>query len=132
MISNPTTTNQYPTKNIRPFVVSAAPTDEIDCSKIEAVFEDQGAASGVTYTNDKYVRATTKEQLEKRCPEMYSAIKTIRQYNQKCNTGLTQQVFSAGLKSKQAYVDRFCKDTSADYVTKSLAAFKCGEDVSIA
>ena len=110
--------------------MSAAPADDVDCSKIEEVFEDQGAASGVTYTNNKYVRATTREALDKRCPEMYNAVKTIKRYNQKCHTGLTQQVFSSGLKSKLEYVDKFCKDTGSEYVTKALDAFKCGEQVS--
>lgn len=111
-------------------LVYAAPADEVDCSKIEDIFEEQGLASATSFSSDKYSRFTTKEEADKRCPEMTDGVKTMRRYNSKCHSGLTQQVFSATFKTRQEYIDKICKDTSGDYAKSSYESLKCLQDVS--
>lgn len=103
----------------------AAPSDKIDCSKIEEVLDDMGGAQGVTTLNDKYKIATNQEEYNKRCSEMSEAIKTLRKYNKECYSSLTQQVFSAMLRTRNEFNEKRCKDPSSDSYKEGLEALKC-------
>lgn len=105
----------------RPTVL-AAPSDKLDCSKIEEVLDDLGAAQGISVLNDKYKLATNQEELAKRCAEMSEAIKQLKKYNKECYSSLTQQVMSAILRTRSQMNEDACKpERQAD----AFAATKC-------
>lgn len=103
----------------------AAPSDKIDCSKIDEVLDDLGGAQGLTLLNDKYPLATTLDLHTKRCGEMSEAIKTLRKYNKECYSSLTQQVFSAMLRTRNEFTDKRCKDPASDSYKQGFEALKC-------
>lgn len=103
-------------------LVLAAPSDKVDCSKIDEVLDDLGAAQGMTVMNDKYKLATNQDELTKRCQEMSDAIKQLKKYNKECYSSLTQQVFSAILRTRSQMNEDVCKSERA---AEALAASKC-------
>lgn len=108
----------------------AAPSEKVDCSKLDEVMEDLGSAQGLTTLNEKYPIATTAEAQSKRCVEMNDAIKTLRRYNKECHTSLTQQVVSAILRTRSQFNEARCTDpASADFIT-GLDAAKCAAEMA--
>lgn len=103
-------------------VLAAPSADKVDCSKIEEVIDDLGAAQGMTVMNDKYKLATTQEEFSKRCDAMADAIKQLKKYNKECFSSLTQQVFSAVLRTRSQLNEDICKSERA---TEAVAANKC-------
>lgn len=73
--------------------------------------------------SDKYKLATTGDELAKRCTEMENAIKQLKRYNHFCFTSLTQQVFSAILRSRQAFNELQCKEPKSN--EEAIKAQKC-------
>lgn len=106
----------------------AAPSDKVDCSKVEEIFEDLGGAQGMTSNNDKYKIQTTHEEQVRRCGEMAEAIKTLRKYNKECHTSLTQQVISAVLRTRSQFNEARCKDPQSAEFKESLEAAKCAAE----
>lgn len=96
----------------------------MDCSKLNEVIDDLGSAQGLTVLNDKYPLASTAGEFSKRCEEMSSAIKTLKKYNRDCFSSLTQQVFSAILRTRAAMNEIHCKADSAES-KEALASMKC-------
>lgn len=75
----------------------------------------------MTTLNDKYKLTTNLDDYMKRCVEIEDAIKTLKLYNSKCHTALTQQVFKAILNTRsQAQVTR-CKAGSPEALEVSEA-----------
>lgn len=109
----------------------AAPSDKVDCSKAEEISDDLGGAQGMTANNDKYKIHTTAEEQKKRCTEMFDAIKTLRKYNKECNSALTQQVFSAVLRTRYQFNEPRCKDPESADFKDSLEASKCAAENAI-
>lgn len=101
----------------------AAP-EKVDCSKVEEVLDDLGAAQGFSTLNDKYKLATTADELTARCKEMTEAIKTLRKYNKDCYTSLTQQVMSATLRTRSQMNEKYCAPDSAEF-KEAVEASKC-------
>lgn len=104
-------------------VVLAAPSsDKVDCSKIEEVLDDLGAAQGISVLNDKYKLASNQEELTKRCSEMTDALKQLKKYNKECYSSLTQQVFSAILRTRSQFNEDTCKPEKS---AEALGSLKC-------
>lgn len=108
-----------------------APSDRLDCSKVEEVLDELGGAQGISAMNDKYKIATNSEDQVKRCAEMTEAIKTLRKYNNQCYTSLTQQILSAILRTRTQFNDMSCKDPASSEFKNSLEAAKCASEKSI-
>jgi hypothetical protein len=111
--------------------VPAAPTDKVDCSKIDEVLDDLGGAQGLTSLNDKYKIPMSADEQAKRCAEMTDAIKTLRKYNNQCYTALTQQVLSAILRTRSEFNDKYCKDQTSDAFKQGLDAGKCAAEQAL-
>ena len=107
-----------------PNTVQAAPSDKVDCSKVDEVLDDLGSVQGMTTLNDKYKLSKTPEDLQKRCTEANEAIKTLRKYNKECFSSLTQQVLSAILRTRAQFNELYCKDSAPEYKA-GLEAAKC-------
>lgn len=103
----------------------------MDCSKIDEVLDDLGAAQGITSLNDKYKIVTTVEEQTKRCADMVEAIKTLRKYNKECFSSLTQQVFSAMLRTRSQFNEARCKDPQSVEFKEALEAAKCAAEKAI-
>jgi len=93
----------------------AASTEKVDCAEIEAVLDNLGAAQGITTLSDKYKLSTTAEEFTKRCQEMNDAVKLLRKYNKECYTSLTQQVFSAILRTRSQMNEARCKPDTPEF-----------------
>lgn len=105
----------------------AAP-EKVDCSKMDEVLDDLGGAQGLTSLNDKYKLATSADEMKKRCGEMEEAIKQLKKYNSACYSSLTQQVFSAILRTRSAMNEARCKDTESKEFKEVVEASKCAND----
>lgn len=101
-----------------------APADNVDCSKLDEVVDDQGAAQAWSYMNEKYPVPMNAEELTKACERSKEAIKVLRKYNKECYTALTQQVLSAVLRTRSQRIDSVCAADSAEN-KEELEAIKC-------
>lgn len=72
--------------------------------------------------NDKYKLATNADEFTKRCQEMSDATKQLKKYNKECYSSLTQQVFSAILRTRSQMNEEVCKPEKS---AEPLAASKC-------
>ena len=97
----------------------------MDCTKVDEVLDDLGAAQGLSTLNDKYKLPTTSEEQVKRCQEMSEALKTLRKYNKECFSSLTQQVLSAILRTRGQSNEAHCKDSSSAEFKEALEASQC-------
>lgn len=112
--------------------VCAAPSaDKVDCSKIDEVLDEMGGAQGMTFMNDKYKLATSADELTARCTEGLAALKTLKRYNKECYTSLTQQVFSAILRTRVQFNEKRCVAGSESF-TEAHEGGKCLVDNSSA
>lgn len=109
---------------ISAYVASAAPSDKVDCSKFEEVLDDLGGAQGYTVTQEKYKLATTADELATRCQQATEAIKTLRKYNKECFSSLTQQVFSAILRTRSQMNQGRCAAGTPE-AAETVAGTKC-------
>jgi len=107
------------------YAVQAAPSDKVDCSKVEEILDDMGAAQGMTTLNDKYKLQTTPDEYTKRCQEMSDAVKVLRKYNKECYSSLTQQVLSAMLRTRSQMNEERCKDPNSEAFKEGLEGVKC-------
>lgn len=118
-------------KNKNDKLAYAAPSDKVDCTKLDEVMDDLGSAQGMTSLNDKYPIASTPEIQVKRCQEMSEAIKMLRKYNKECFSSLTQQVLSAILRTRAQFNELRCADpTSTDFKVANEAG-KCAAEEAI-
>lgn len=97
---------------------------------MEEVLDDLGGAQGITASNDKYKMITKIEDMPKRCADMAAAIKTLRRYNSECYSGLTQQVFSAILRTRDAMNKANCEPNS-EPMKLVVEAMKCIQDEAL-
>lgn len=104
--------------------VEAAPADKLDCSKIDEVLDDLGGAQGITTLNDKYKLATNAEEFTKRCQEMADAVKMLKKYNKECYSSLTQQVFSAIMRTRSQMNEARCA-AGSDSFKEAVESTKC-------
>lgn len=77
--------------------------------------------------NDKYKLATNDAEQTKKCAEQTEAIKTLKKYNKECYSSLTQQVFSAILRTRQEMAENYCKPGSKEFAD-AVQASKCIHD----
>lgn len=108
---------------------------------MEEVIDDLGAAQGLSVLNDKYKLFTNEAEFTKRCEVMADAIKTLRKYNKECYSSLTQQVFSAMLRTRSQMNEGRCKagtpeaketiDSTKCLVDNALEAVKDAETKTI-
>lgn len=110
--------------------VHSAPSDKVDCSKVEAIIDDLGALQGMTTLNDKYKLATTPDEFAARCNEQKEAIKTLKLYNNECFTALTKQVVSTILRTRQQMIDEVCAKDSKQF-SEAVVSTKCIADNAI-
>lgn len=74
--------------------------------------------------NEKYKLATTADELAARCVEMAEAIKVLRKYNKECYSSLTQQVFSAILRTRSQMNTGRCAPGTPE-AAEAIAGTKC-------
>lgn len=104
--------------------IQMAPTESVDCSKLDEVVDDLSAAQAWSFANDKYKIPTSAEGFAKSCLQSSDALKTLRKYNKQCNSALTQQVFSAVLRTRTKMMESVCKaDTPENHA--AVEASKC-------
>lgn len=93
----------------------AAPSDTpVDCSKLDEIIDDKGSAQSMTTLNDKYKLTTNLDDYMKKCKEIDESIKLLKEYNSKCHTSLTKQVFSAILRTRAELQTRRCAKDSQE------------------
>lgn len=90
-----------------------------------------GGAQGYTVLNEKYKLATTADELASRCTEMAEAIKTLRKYNKECYSSLTQQVFSAILRTRSQMNQARCVAGTPE-AAEAIAGTKCIKENALA
>lgn len=105
-------------------IQAASPTQKLDCNKMDEVLDDLGSAQGLTTLSDKYKLALNMDEFKKRCAEMDDAIKSLKRYNKECYTTLTQQVFSALLRTRSLMNEQRCAPDS-DLAKEAVEASKC-------
>lgn len=88
-------------------------------------------AQGYTANSDKYKLATTTDEFASRCQEMSEAIKTLRKYNKECYSSLTQQVFSAILRTRSQMNEARCAAGTPE-AAEALAGTKCIKENALA
>lgn len=110
-------------------IALAAPSDKVDCSKAAELLDELGGAQGMSTMYDKYKLATNEQEQLKRCEEMSDAIKTLRKYNKECYSSLTQQVFSAILRTRSQMNEAHCKPGSPE-IKETYEASKCVQENS--
>lgn len=89
------------------------------------MIDDLGAVQGATTLNEKHKPAGTEEEYKRRCTEMTEAIKTLRKYNKECFSSLTQQVFSAILRTRGQMIEAHCAEGQTK---EAFEAMKCVRD----
>ena len=103
---------------------------KVDCRKFDEIFDELGSAAGISFVTDKYLRPTSDTDLDLRCPEILNAIVTLRLYNKRCQTSLTQQVMSVILKSRHVYYTAICRSRGSDSIKLRYEGIKCFQEVS--
>lgn len=109
-------------------LVHLAPSDNVDCSKLDQVLDEQLLAQSITFRKDKFEFITSPETMLKYCNRANEAIKTLRRYNRECHKNLTQQIVGSMLKTRGQYVERVCKPDSDDF-KKEVEGLTCAFNI---
>lgn len=103
----------------------SAPLEKPDCSQFEKVLDDLGAAQAITVISDKHPLPKSLEETEKKCALSLESIRKLRMYNKECNKALTQQVFSAILRTRNQLVEDKCKDPKSAEFNAMFESIRC-------
>lgn len=90
-----------------------------------------GGAQGYSTLQEKYKLSTTADEFAARCAEMSEAIKTLRKYNKECYSSLTQQVFSAILRTRSQMNQARCVAGTPE-AAEAIAGTKCIKENAMA
>lgn len=92
---------------------------------MDEALDEFGLAQAITTMNGKEKTLTKDEDFSKKCGEMNDAIKTLRRYNKECNSALTQQVFSAILRTRSQMIEKYCSKPSSQESKDLVVAINC-------